>query len=1126
MKKKSCFDRNWKFSGLIKLLKVMKLTVFLLLVSVFGVLANKSYSQSKMLNLNMREATIKEVLSSIEKQSEFYFLYSENLIDIKRKINITLVNQKIDPALKLIFEGTDVDYSIRDRIIVLTTPEMLSEKIEVSQQQKTVSGKVTDSDGQPLPGVTVVVKGTTQGTVTNVDGEYSIANIPENTTLVFSFVGMRKQEINTGNQTVINVTMEIDAIGLEEVVAVGYGVQQKATLTGSVSQIDEEKLVKSPAITVGNTIQGLIPGLVSMQRTGDPGDDLSTILVRGQSTTGHNSPLVLVDGVPEPDWQRISSNDIESISVLKDASASIYGVQAANGVILITTKRGTTGKPTFNFTYNQGITQPTRIPEMADAATLAEYANEYLERTGGDPLYTPEEIQKYRDGSDPIFYPNTNWAKETLKNFSTQSSSNINVRGGTENVRYSLSGSYQHQGDIIKNGTHDFKNYTVRSNIDALVNDNLTLSLDINASLGDRTTPRHRTIGMMFVTPPNLPVYYPGGYPSSLPSDQGQHPMINNTGGSGYDNNIGKRFSSKFLFDLNIPFVDGLGVDGYFFYTDEHFHRSIWSTPWTYYAWDEEAQEAIPMRGGFDALANLEERYSNSSSNLINLRIKYERQFEDHYVNAFLAVEQSKGLYKEFSGFRRDYMAQAIDELFAGADANQRADGYSAENARRNFLGRLSYNFQEKYLIDFNFRYDGSYRFPKDNRWGFFPGISVAYRISEENFMSDSFFDNLKLRASYGEMGNDAIDPFQFLQSYNLRTSGVYLGTPVTPYPAIWGGVSPNPNVTWEVATVQNIGLDALILDQALELTVDVFKQRRSNILTTRALEIPKYTGLILPAENIGIVDNKGVELTLNYRNKVSVGKGFTYSLGGNFAYAKNNVVDVSEAADVPEHQKMQGHILGAGLYYRAIGIFRTQEEVDSNPIVPGTIVGDLQYFDYDGDKTITANDRIRMDKSIHPEINYGFNGTVNYADFSLYAQFSGVARAWWWIYDIARPVRNAPAELLENRYTPGSMDSKYPWIPTWHPDMEVSGLTSDFWVKNASFLRLKTLELSYVLPQSLTSQIAIKKMRVYLSGSNLFTISGIKNYDPEGANPGTYYGSAHFYPQTKVYNLGVQLTF
>lgn len=1022
-----------------------------------------------------------------------------------------------------------------------TGKEMNNEYL--TQQDITVTGQVTDaSTGESLPGVSVVVveiEGepeehlkeiipTTLGTITDHEGNYSIDVPDPNVVLEFSFIGYGTRRISLADRRVIDISLEPVAIDLDEVVVVGYGSQRKATLTGSVSGIGDQEIMRSPASNVATALQGLLPGLVSLQRTGAPGEDISNVLVRGQSTTGHNAPLILVDGVPEPDWQRINVNDIESVSVLKDASAAIYGVQAANGVILVTTKRGAVSPPTFNFTINQGFNRPTRIPEMASSATLAQYTNEYLVREGQDPQYTEEEIQKFRDGTDPLFYPNTNWAEECLKSFSLQNSTNLNVRGGTENVQYSLSGSYQHQDDMIKDGLHEFKNYTIRSNIDALVSDNLTLSLDLNAGKGDRMTPRYRQIGAMFVNPPTIPVYWPGGYPSNPPSDQGQHPMINNTGGSGYDNNIGKRFSGKFSFDLDIPWIEGAGVDGYHFYSDEQYQRKIWSTPWTYYGWDRDAGEPIPLRGGYASLANLEERFNNSTSNLTHLKLKYERQFENHFINTFLAAEQSSGFYKNFNAFRRNYMATAIDELFAGSNVNQETGGSSSESTRQNVFGRLSYNYQEKYLFDFNFRYDGSFRFPEGNRWGFFPGFSAAWRITEENFLRDNidFLDDLKLRASYGEMGNDAIAPFQFMQSYNLRTSGVYFGAPSTPDPVIWGGVSPNPNVTWEVATIQNAGFDAIFMNHLLGVTVEVFKQRRSNILTTRALEVPEYTGLVLPSENIGIIDNKGVELNLNHRNTLEIGTGLTYRIGGNFAFARNNVVDVSEAIDVPEHQKMEGSILGAGLYYEATGIFRTQEEVDNNPIIPGTQVGDLQYRDIDGDGEITPNDRVRMDKSIHPEITYGFNLSADYGNFSLFAHFSGVARAWWWVYDIARPVRNAPAELLDNRYTPGSMDSKYPWIPTWHPGMEVSGQFSDFWLKDASFLRLKTLDLSYNLPEDFINRYGVNRMRVFVSGSNLFTISDIKSYDPEGANPGTNYGSAHFYPQMKVFNLGAQLTF
>jgi TonB-linked SusC/RagA family outer membrane protein len=519
--------------SLSKLVLKMKLLTFLMF-AVLAVSAADSYSQAAKFSIKLKDATVREVFDHIEENSEFILLYNEKWVDINRRVDINVKNETVEKVLDQTFKGTRNVYKSYDRQIVILQDEKAEIPANVQRQivetqieqpqEKEITGKVTDTDGLPLPGVSVIVKGTTIGTITNNDGEFSL-NIPLNAEILqFSFVGMKTQEKPIEGRTTFSVVMEEDILGLEEVVAVGYGTQRKATLTGSIAAIGDKEILRSPANTVGTTIQGLLPGLISLQRTGDPGNDLSTILVRGQSTTGSNSPLVLVDGVPEPDWQRINANDIESVSTLKDASAAIYGVQAANGVILITTKRGSESKPTFNFTYNQGIIQPARIPKMASSATQAEFANEYLERTGGDPMYTDEEIQKFRDGSDPIFYPNTNWPEECLKDFSFQNSANLNVRGGTENVRYSLSGSYRHQDDVFKNGIHEFKNYTIRSNIDAIVNENLTLSLDINAGMGDRMAPQYRTIQEVFINPPTVPVYWPGGYPRIHPQTRANIP--------------------------------------------------------------------------------------------------------------------------------------------------------------------------------------------------------------------------------------------------------------------------------------------------------------------------------------------------------------------------------------------------------------------------------------------------------------------------------------------------------------------------------------------------------------------------------------------------------------------------
>lgn len=1121
-----------------KLLILMNLTVLFLTVVCLQVSA---LGFAQKITLSVKNVSLSETFNAIEQQSEYKFFYDNKLVKKIRNVSVDLHNAAITEVLDELMKHQSLTYSIVDHTIVIQRKNQKEiARIPAAGQADlqrlsafpfrlqrdaapVIEGKVVDENGQPLAGVSIQVKGTQQSTSTNGDGLFSIDVLERNATLVFSFVGYESLEITLADQTSLNVTMIESNSYLDEVVVVGYGKQKKATLTGSVSSITGEEIVRAPTSNLSNSFAGLMPGLVAMNRSGKPGDDNSSFLVRGNATTGSNSPLVLVDGVAESGWQRISPNDIESVSVLKDAAAAIYGVQAANGVILITTKRGTVGKPTLNFTYNQGIVQPTRIPEMASSATLAAYGNEYLERTGFEPRWTAEQIQKFRDGSDPLRYPNTNWADAILKKFALQENVNLNIRGGAEKVRYSISGSYQHRDDIIKQGMHDFKNFSIRSNIDADINDYITLSLDLNAGIDDLMEPSQTSWFYIYAANPQYPVYWPGGFPSNIPSDYGENPAITHTGGAGYDKSKVKRFNGKFSYDIRLPWVEGLGIDGYFTVGDNYLHRRRWRTPWEHYGYDFNTGEIITYNGGYASKPELNEWFTGNSSYLINSRIKFEREFGRHYLNTFIAVEQSKGWSNTLAAYRKDFLSSAIDELFAGSAANLTNDGFSSENARRNVFGRLSYNYLEKYLLDFNFRYDGSYRFPRDGRWGFFPGLSVAWRISEENLVKDNFdfIDDLKLRASHGEIGNDAITAFQYLQQYNLRSIGYHFGAPTlsAPQAAVYSGVSPNPNITWEVAAISNIGLDGILFNQLLGFSVDLFKQKRSNILTTRDLELPYYTGLELPSENIGIVENKGVELELSHYNKIN---DFTYKLVGNISFSRSNVVDVSEAQDVPEYQKAEGHILGAGLYYDAIGIFRTEAELDARPAYPGSTVGDLIYRDVNDDGQINNADRVRMDKSVIPEITYGFNVNLNYKNFGLYAHFAGQGNAWWYIHQHARVDQNGLKELLDNRYTPGSMDSKYPWIPQFAAvGTDISGMPSTMWLQNAAFLRLKTLNLSYNFPKQFLNLFKIQEMSIFCSGSNLLTFSAIKWFDPEGSNE-----RGLFYPQSKVYNLGVQVKF
>lgn len=457
--------------------------------------------------------------------------------------------------------------------------------------------------------------------------------------------------------------------------------------------------------------------------------------------------------------------------------------------------------------------------------------------------------------------------------------------------------------------------------------------------------------------------------------------------------------------------------------------------------------------------------------------------------------------------------------MFAGSLTDQSTDGSRSESGRRNLFGRVSYGYMDKYLIDFNFRYDGSSNFPIGKQWGFFPGVSVAWRIAQENFMKDvSFVDDLKLRMSIGKIGNDAIAAFQDLRLYTLGNTGMSFGRSPVALNGLVAGVTPNPNITWEVAKTSNVGVDASFWNGLFGFTIDVFKQTRSNILATRDLAVPAYTGLSLPNENIGIVENKGIEIELNH---TKVSGDLSWRVATNVTYARNNVVDVSEAKNVAEWKKKEGHILGATTYYHALGIFRTQAEVDAAPVYAGTRVGDLQYEDKDGNGIITANDMYTMDKTSTPEIVFGLNLSMNYKNFSLWANFAGATHVWQYYHVNARAAINQLEDVIINRYTPESMDSKYPRLPTIETMTEVSGLKSDFWLKDASYARLKTLEFGYDLPAALLSKVKIQSMRIYLNGQNLFTIDNVKWADPENTSE-----TAAYYPQSKVYNLGVNLTF
>jgi TonB-linked SusC/RagA family outer membrane protein len=982
-----------------------------------------------------------------------------------------------------------------------------------AQGMKEVSGTVYGPDGKALQGVNVTIKGGSRGATTNEQGRYSILAVNSDI-LVYSFTGHTIQEQRVGERAIIDVTLESGTSDLDQVVVVGYGEKKKVTVTGSVVSVKGRDLQKAPVVNLSNSLAGQLPGLIAVNRSGEPGRDGSEILIRGRNTTGNNAPLVLVDNVEYPDWQRLNANDIESISVLKDASAAIYGARAANGVILITTRRGTIGKPTISYSFNQGISTPTRLPKMASSYQLAEYFNDYYTQLGQPARFTDEELEKFRTGSDPVNYPNVDWYDEVMRDAVPQSQHNVNIRGGTENVKYSLSGSYGHQTGLFKGGNTDYKVYTLRSNVDLKINDWIRAGTEVNVISDNGVYPPIDLTWRFQLIPafPWMPTRWPNGLPT--PGFVNANPLVISSDATGYINNRNQRLQVRGNYEIMIPWVKGLGVEGFIVYNFGNTFIKTWQKPAFVYNYNSATDEYTPVAAfSSPAAPTLTQQNGNTRSSLFNLRIKYIRQFGNHNLNVFVAGEQQENFNNSMSAGRVNFPSPAIEELFAGSATNQTASGSASETGRQNVFGRFGYDFKEKYLLDFNFRYDGSANFPKGKRFGFFPGASVAWRISQEKFIMDGapWITELKLRASYGSIGNDQVPAFQYLSTYSF-TGGYSYGQTPTLMQGLIAGVSPNPNITWEVQKMQNFGLEGSLWNGLLDFTIDVFKNRRENILASRGLAVPAFTAISLPNENFGVVENKGFEAQLATRKTFG---NFSYRVALNGAYARNRVVDIAESPNVPEWQRQTGRILGATRVYNVIGMFRTQEQFDGYPHMVDAKLGDLIYEDVNKDGLINAADQVLLNKSNIPEITFGAQVYLSWKNLSLFANIAGQDNAWTFFTITGRVNSNSLEDVIVNRWRPGSMDSKYPRLLT------TGQQTSTFWLKDAQFVRLKTLEIGYDVPRKWLQKVRISSLRLYANGNNLITIDKLKWFDPEGI---ATFGD--FYPQSKVYNLGFTLTF
>ncbi|MBF9255491.1 TonB-dependent receptor [Pontibacter sp. 172403-2] len=1035
-------------------------------------------------------------------------------------------------------------FLLKELRYLLVFPLFFASVVMALAQGVTVQGKVTDESGMGLPGVTVLLKGTNTAAPTGADGAYTI-NVPDGSgTLVFSFIGYQTQEVPVNNRSTVNVQLGADTKALEEVVVVGYGTQKKATLTGSVTAVQGEVITKSPALNVTNSLAGRMPGLTAVGSSGEPGYDGAKLRIRGLNSFGSSEPLVVVDGVPGRSLERLDPNTIESISVLKDASAAIYGAQAANGVILVTTKRGKVGKPTITASFNQGYGRPTRLPDMADAAEYATMLNEIDLYAGNPARFTPEDIQQFSDGSDPWGHPNTNWFKEVIKPWSGQNQANVSVSGGSENMKYFVALTTRSQNGFYYNSGTKYNQYDFRSNLDGKISENISLAVDLSGRMEDRNFPT-RGAGSIFRMvmrgKPNMTAYWPDGTPGP-DIEYGDNPVVVSTKATGYDRNKNYVVNSNFRLNVTIPWVEGLSVTGNAAIDKGFNFRKLWQTPWYLYSWDGTTRDTdgqpvlIKGKKGFDSPALTEEMEDNQRI-LLNGLLKYDRTFSDvHSVNFLAGVERITGGMDRFSAYRRNFTSTALDQMFAGATDQYLTNyGSGSASARLNYFGRVNYGYKEKYLAEFVWRYQGSYIFEEGKKFGFFPGMSLGYVMSEENFWKDNIgaINFFKLRASYGQTGWDEVTFGGVLQEYAyLATLGLGAGGSafVTDggtvlNPTLYERRVPNQNTTWEKAIQRNVGFDAELLNNHLSVTFDYFDNLRSDILWRRSASIPASTGMTLPPENIGKSGNRGFDFSVIYDNVI--GNDFTYEVGINGGYAKNRIIFWDETPGRPEYQLTTGRPIPTDpynpdndLYYQAIGIFENQAAVDAYPHWSGARPGDIIFEDVNDDGVIDANDRVRNEKSNVPTLTGGITARLGYKGFDLSMLIQGAAGAVNYISTESGEIGNFLQSFYDNRWTEQNPTASGPRVFNRSNEYWV-GQRNTYWLHKTDYVRLKNIELGYSLP-AFTQNWGIQKLRVYVNAYNFLTYSpDYKDFDPELGS-----GSGQGYPLQKIVNGGLSVTF
>ncbi len=973
-------------------------------------------------------------------------------------------------------------------------------------ESRVIKGKVVD-EVLPLQGVNVSVKGSATGTTTNNDGDYSITVTGANPVLVFSFVGYEEKEIEVGAQWVVNVSLQKEITGMGEVIVVGYGTQKKVNLTGAVSAVSSNDLKIRPVGQASSALQGLAPGVTVTQRSGRPGADGGTIRVRGIGTLNDANPLVIIDGI-EGDLNSLDPNLIESISVLKDAaSSSIYGSRAANGVVMVTTKRANEESLRFNLHSYVGFQSTTNMPKMVNAIDHMEMMNLAHENVGLAVPFSQDLINRYKtDGaSNPDMYPNTNWEKKVLTGSSMIQNHFFSLSGGSSKVKFLTSIGYFEQDGLFE--TSKFNRYVLRNNIDFKFSEKFNVRIDVSGNFSKTTDAGVGSSAIFFAirrTPANQPSVYSNGQWGE--GWNGNNPIPRSTLEGG--RRMTKRPSALANISLNYKPMKWLTAEfnaapRYEAAIGDQFTKSI-----TTYKADGSVAFVVPQRSTLSR--------SNSQTFMNNFRFTLTAQndFNDHHVKFLLGASREDSYTDQFSASREEFLLPDYPVLNAGSRSFLDNSGTAFDWALQSVFSRVNYDYKQKYLLEVNGRYDGSSRFAPGYKYGFFPSVSAGWRISEEGFMSQlkSTINEAKFRVSWGKLGNQNIGNYPFTSSIELGAFG--MGGQIVNSAAL--NTMANATISWESSTMTNFGLDMIIM-RDFTVSADYFTKRTSGILYD--LDIPLTIGLGKPFQNAGVVDNKGWELGIGYRKKLG---DFLLRINANISDVKNEVVDLKGVNRTGLTVSREGSSINSIYGYEALGYFQSDAEVAAHATQIGAVkAGDIKYKDQNKDGVINDKDFVIIGSTI-PRFTYGANINTSYKglDISLFLQ--GVGKADGYIYQegiMPFYLGGTVQEIHKDYWTPENPNASFPRLAFNAPN---NTQNSSFWVKNASYLRLKNIQIGYTLPSTIIKKMGVSQLRIYANGQNLFTADRFWNgYDVE-----TPVGNGDAYPQLKVYNFGINVTF